>query len=44
MNQVSAAYGVVFLLVVVMGFVVFSVVMAMVSTAIVRHHRGQEII
>jgi cyclophilin family peptidyl-prolyl cis-trans isomerase len=42
-NQVSAADGVVFLLVVVIGFVVFSVVMAMVSTAIVRHHRGQEI-
>jgi len=44
-NQVSAVDGVVFLLVVVMGFVVLSVVvMAMVSTAIVRHHRGQELI
>jgi cyclophilin family peptidyl-prolyl cis-trans isomerase len=44
MNTLTADEGIVLVVMFGIGFVVFSVVMAMVSTAIVRHHRGQEII
>ena len=42
-NTLTADEGIAILVMFAIGFLVFSVVMAMASTAIVRRHRGQEI-